>query len=214
MRSNPPNRKALFDRWSAYYDLSVDEGGFPFIGYREVLYSLVEMADFRDGQRVLDLGVGTGNLSKVLPVSREAIWGADFSSRMIEKASKILEPSHLIQVDLLQADWPPAMKGPYERIVSGYTLHEFDASHKRSILVRLAEEYLAPGGAIVIGDISYKSRADFEEAHQALHGLWDEEEYYWCAEEMIPLLEAVGFRVVYVQVSACGGVYLLTTGEI
>lgn len=210
MKPNQPNRKALFDHWSAHYDLSIDESCFPFIGYRAVLTAIVESSELHSELSVLDLGVGTGNLSKILPVPADQVWGADFSNMMLEKAAQVLPTSHLIQVDLLGEDWPAGMKGPFDRILSGYTLHEFNRSQKCALLHRLAVDSLAAGGLIVIGDISYPSRKRFDEAHLALEGRWDEEEYYWCAEEILPDLGKLGFNAVYQQVSDCGGVYLLS----
>jgi len=50
----------------------------------------------------------------------------------------------------------------------------------------------------------------FNEAHKNLKGLWDEDEYYWCAEKTLPQLEEAFFSADYEQVSSCGGVYRLT----
>ena len=90
-------RKELFDRWSVHYDKSVKGDAFPFTGYREVLNAILRVADLETGQRILDLGVGTGNLSRCLIKITDQVWGADFSDEMLKRARAVLPQSHLIQ---------------------------------------------------------------------------------------------------------------------
>lgn len=207
MAANKKNKRDLFDRWSTRYDTDVDAGTFPFVGYQATLSTIIRLADFEPNHRVLDLGVGTGNLAKRVPLPAHQIWCADFSAKMLENAQKTLPESQFFQVDLRDEFWPPEMKGPFDRIISAYTFHEFSNRYKIALIQRLFSESLAPGGLLVIGDISFKTRRHFDAAHQAYRGLWDEAEYYWCAGEMIQRLQAAGFNTAYEQVSACGGAY-------
>ena len=39
--------------------------------------------------------------------------------------------------------------------------------------------------------------------------LWDEEEYYWAADEAADACESAGLQVTYKQVSSCGGVFVM-----
>ena len=56
----------LFDTWATRYDTAVAAGGddFPFAGYDEVLATAVRAAGARPSLRVLELGIGTGNLAE------------------------------------------------------------------------------------------------------------------------------------------------------
>lgn len=79
------DRVGIFDRWAADYDRSVAMSGeFPFIGYEMVLTQVVSKALPVPGLRVLDLGIGTGNLAQKLAGCE--VWGLDFSGEMLEQA--------------------------------------------------------------------------------------------------------------------------------
>jgi putative AdoMet-dependent methyltransferase len=203
-----PKRQNLFNNWAGIYNLDVHQETFPFIGYQDVLSTMVDLANIKPDHVVLDLGVGTGNLARMIPVPSKQVWGIDFSEKMLETAGVALPGAHLYQVDLLSEVWPEAIRGPFDRILSGYTLHEFPDETKQSLLLKLRCDYLKEGGIIAIGDISFPDRSAFNQGHQRFKGLWDEDEYYWCAEPMTNLLEASGFSVKYRQVSVCAGVYI------
>ena len=77
------HRVDLFDRWSETYDRSVlDESGV-HDGYDDVLETVVRAAGARPGMRVLDLGIGTGNLAWRFVALGCAVWGVDFSPAML-----------------------------------------------------------------------------------------------------------------------------------
>ncbi|MFN2304010.1 MAG: class I SAM-dependent DNA methyltransferase [Anaerolineales bacterium] len=209
-------RQELFDHWSEYYNQSVlDNMQFPFQGYDKVLATIVEQAEIKSSHVVLDVGIGTGNLTRLLPLPSEQIWGVDFSVRMLDKARESLPGIHLLKIDLLNRDWFEKIIGPFDRILSSYTLHEFKDEIKCSILSNLVEKLSEKDSKVIIGDISFPDEVSFNKAHQFLKGRWDEDEYYWCAETMINLLEQEGFIVEYTQVSSCAGIYLIrqSTGQ-
>jgi putative AdoMet-dependent methyltransferase len=205
-------RRDLFDVWSADYDQSVNNSDdFPFAGYQETLSAMVRWAEIQSHYKVLDVGIGTGTLSHLLPIPGEQIWGMDFSQKMLEKASEALPDAHLMQVDLLSETWPLELQQPFDRIVSGYTFHEFNDQTKIALALKLAQHHLAPGGSILLADISFGDQAAFSQNRQHYQDFWDEDEYYWCADRMIPLLERSGFSVAYLQTSFCAGIYRLQT---
>jgi cyclopropane fatty-acyl-phospholipid synthase-like methyltransferase len=200
------DRVALFERWSETYDRSVlDESGL-HEGYDEVLETVVRLADARPGMRVLDLGIGTGNLAQRFLALGCVVCGVDFSPAMLTKARSKLPEVTLVQADL-RDEWPSALAGPYDRFVSTYVLHEFSLDHKLSLLRYLADRCLTPEGKIVIGDVAFESvqaRTDAGADH------WDEEEHYWAADETQAACTPTGLRFTYTQVSSCGGVYVFT----
>ncbi len=204
------DRTQLFDRWAEHYDATVTGGGdaFPFAGYEQVLDAAVDLAAVQPGLRILDLGIGTGNLAaRFLELGCE-VWGMDFSAEMLAQARAKWPELHLIEADL-RAEWPVAVPRPFERVVSAYVLHEFDLVTKVAILQR-AVEFLAPDGWILIADIAFPTVAVRSAAAQQWAEWWDPEEHYWAADETRVACEAVGLQVRYQQVSPCGGVFTFT----
>ncbi|MBK7181082.1 MAG: methyltransferase domain-containing protein [Chloroflexi bacterium] len=98
-------RVTLFDAWAARYDTAVAAGGqdFPFAGYDEVLATAVRAAGARPSLRVLELGIGTGNLAERFVAAGCQVWGLDFSAAMLAQARVRLPQVHLVQADLLAA---------------------------------------------------------------------------------------------------------------
>lgn len=206
--SSARKRRTLFDQWAQTYDVDVyGEVTFPFIGYEDVISTMTAFADIQSIHTILDLGIGTGNLARQLSLADERIWGVDFSAAMLEKARAALPGAHLIQVDLTGDDWLEELEQPFDRILSAYTFHEFTDEHKIALLSALANGCLKPDGWIVIGDISFETKARFNWAQQHFSDLWDEDEHYWCAEPVTNALIETGFSVEYHQVSICAGVY-------
>jgi putative AdoMet-dependent methyltransferase len=202
------DRVQLFDNWAARYDALLQDGGrFPLTGYEQVLDEVVRAAGARAGMKVLDLGVGTGNLSARFAAQGCDLWGIDFSREMLAKARDKLPQATLAQADLL-GDWPPEVDQRFDRIVSAYVLHEFDLSAKLDLLQRLAKRHLEAEARIVVGDVSFATREIRDQAHTKWDGQWDEDEYYWAADEAAAACEGAGLQVSYKQISSCGGVFV------
>lgn len=201
--------RAQFDEWAHSYDQDVaTTNGFPFAGYSQVLTTVWEQAEAAAGMSVIDLGVGTGNLSRLFVGSGCQVLGVDFSSEMLAKTREKLPQLALVQADLTADEWPAELNRRFERIVSNYTFHEFPLEMKVRILSRLARNNLDPGGRIVIGDIAFPTAADLNRVRLDRADEW-EEEFYWATEKTREALEPAGWHVDYLQVSFCAGVYVL-----
>jgi SAM-dependent methyltransferase len=197
------DRIPLFDRWAARYDRQLDDPRGIHEGYDEVLELVVRRADPHPGMDVLDLGVGTGNLAQRFRERGCALWCVDFSPAMLARARGKLPGARFFEVDL-RDEWPAALDGPFDRIVSTYVFHEFDLQTKVHLLADRAGPRLRPGGWIVVGDVSFPNR---DALLSAGADRWDEDEYYWAADEALAALAGAGLSARYTQVSVCGGVY-------
>jgi ubiquinone/menaquinone biosynthesis C-methylase UbiE len=54
----------IFERWAERYDQSVQSEEGLFASYNLVLNEVVRSAQIKIGMRVLELGIGTGNLAQ------------------------------------------------------------------------------------------------------------------------------------------------------
>ena len=203
------DRLQLFDTWAEHYDhFTQTHDGFPFDGYEQVLDDVIKSAAVKPRMTILDLGIGTGNLAARFAELDCDVWGLDFSSRMLEKVKKKLPNVTLVQADLL-GDWSAVLDGRFDRIVSSYVLHEFPLPTKVRLLQKLANNHLVEGGRIVIGDIAFPTRRVWEQARQHWADSWDEDEFYWDADEAFEACEKSGLQANYRQVSTCAGVFII-----
>lgn len=205
-----PFPSSEFDEWAADYDQDVTQSGFPFSGYAQVLAETVRQAAAQPGMSVLDLGTGTGNLAVRFLALGCAVWATDFSAEMLAAARAKLPEARLFLHDLRQP-FPPELERRFERIVSAYTFHHFDLPEKIALVQRLMSGHLAPGGRLVIADLSFPTPAARDTIRRAAGEAWDEEPY-WIAAEALPALKQAGLEAAYTQVSECAGVYQITWG--
>lgn len=206
---NKKNRKHLFDEWAEQYDVSVEsqDNIFPFTGYWQVLDEIVRQADAQPKMQVLDLGIGTGNLARRFVDIGCVVWGMDFSIEMIKKAQKKLTRVKFVHADL-SGKWPTSLNRSFDRIVSAYALHEFNLETKINLLKRLLSNNLSTTGRIIIGDIAFLTTKDREQTHKKWSNQWDEDEFYWTADEVIWYCKKAELQTKYIQVSNCAGVFI------
>jgi putative AdoMet-dependent methyltransferase len=202
------NRNALFDDWAGNYDAGISgfQNTFPFDGYAEALEQVIRLAQPQKGMTVLDMGIGTGNLAAGFVERGCEVWGVDFSAQMLAKAARKLPQAHLVQADLLD-ELPGELQRTFDRIVSAYVLHEFDLPTKITLIHRMAERHLATGGRILIADIAFATVEERTQALERWFDLWDEDEYYWAADEALSACQKAGLQATYQQVSSCAGVF-------
>ena len=101
-------------------------------------------------ERVLELGVGTGETSRrVLDLHPEAeLIGIDESADMLAAAS-----THLPAADLhLSRLQDPLPEGNFDLVVSALAVHHLDGASKADLFARVADRLL-PGGRFVLGDV-------------------------------------------------------------
>ena len=97
--------KTGFDLWADDYDKAVgisdEEKTYPFAGYKDVLGRIFQIIMEKENAAVLDIGFGTGTLTTKLYEHGCTVYGQDFSSGMIELASRKMPDAKLCQGDLL-----------------------------------------------------------------------------------------------------------------
>ncbi|WP_402469650.1 class I SAM-dependent methyltransferase [Isoptericola aurantiacus] len=125
----------------------------------------VELAGIAAGQHVLDVGCGTGNLSReVLRTAPDAVvTGLDPDGDSLRRAARKLRRRARAEVTLVRgfAHRLPVPDASQDHVISSLALHHVPAEEKERMAVEIVR-VLRPGGTVTI--------ADFAGDHAATHG--------------------------------------------
>ena len=129
-------------------------------GYDELQERVAAATAGLEAQRLLELGVGTGETARrVLAVHPDArLTGFDASAEMLERARVSLPPDRVAALSVSRLE-DPLPAGPFELVYSSLVVHHLAAAGKRDLFQRVAAE-LAPGGRFVLGDVVVPDRPE------------------------------------------------------
>ena len=199
-----------FDAWTKHYDAQVraddDAGTYPFAGYEAVLAEVYELVRQYRAKTILDIGCGTGHLTTRLHNDGCEVYGIDFSQEMLKKAQEKMPHAHLMQYDFTFG-LPPAWKNTkFDSIISTYALHHLDNKQKLALIKDLNRQ-LNKGGVMVLGDIAFETLHDMEMAREQAGEEWDEEEFYFIAEDVFRWFPHCTIR--FIKESHCAGIFII-----
>jgi ubiquinone/menaquinone biosynthesis C-methylase UbiE len=117
---------------------------------------IVELAEPRSDDRVVDLGAGTGLLSLALAQRVRELTAVDISERMLERLDDRAAADGIHNVEPLVADLRrlPLEDECATLVVSNYAFHHLDDPGKELALAE-ARRILQPGGRLVICDMMF-----------------------------------------------------------
>lgn len=197
-----------FDLWSKDYDktvqLSEESDEYPFAGYKDVLNTVYGEIRSGQGKTVLDIGFGTGILSKRLYDEGVEIFGIDFSAEMVNTAKEKMPNARLYQFDFTKG-LPKELDGQkFDFIVTTYAIHHLTDEEKINF-IKLLKDRLNQNGKILIGDIAFETKKDMELCMEQAGDEWDDEEFYIVAEDLKKIFPDMEFK----KISFCGGVAVI-----
>ena len=199
-----------FDLWADGYDRDVglaDESSlYPFAGYKAVLGSIFNSVMQKSAPAVLDIGFGTAVLTARLYECGCCVFGQDFSPRMVEIASGKMRNAKLYCGDFAEGLCQELLENRYDFIIATYSLHHLTDEQKRPFSKKLLS-LLNEGGSILIGDVAFEDRAALEDCREDCGEGWDDEEYYFIADETAEYLPGLLFE----KKSHCAGI--ITAGK-
>ncbi|GAB0105451.1 hypothetical protein JMUB6875_44300 [Nocardia sp. JMUB6875] len=140
---------AGFDFLLPGYDLLTRLMGAP-----AVHAELVARAELADGQRVLDIGCGTGNLTIRAKQSRPGadLTGCDPDPLALARAHRKAQAYGDIRFERGYAQELPYPDATFDRVLSALMLHHLDADTKTAA-AREMRRVLRPGGQLHLADV-------------------------------------------------------------
>lgn len=184
------------------YDEDVQNEANPIrAGYQDLLSWVAACSNRQSAKRVLDLGVGTGNLS-VLLKGQDSLTCVDTSSEMMSIASEKLDAHGTVvfqQADLLE--FFDQDVEAFDSIVSTYAIHHLTEAEKHILLEKLYDS-LKPEGVVALGDLMFENQDAESEIFRDYRNQGNEElvediqdEFFWYLEPAVKFMEQLGFTV-------------------
>lgn len=185
--------RQIFDQGASDYG-SWAGGAGPLTGYAESLAQAAELVGVGPGERLLDIGIGTGSFASRVARSDTEVWGVDLSPEMLARCQAEHPAYHLREGHFLSL---PVPDGTFRAVVSSFAFHHLaPAEYERAL--REILRALAPGGRFVLLDVLFASETDRAAARITLGDLWDDEEVY----PLVPEVEAAARRAGAVGVAS------------
>lgn len=159
--------------------------------------NLLDLLRANSGERILDLGCGTGHLTFKISQTGAEVYGMDVSASMIQKAK---ETYPYIQFDQQDAH-SFAYAKPFDAIFSNATLHWLSDPQSA---VRNMFQHLKIGGRMVVEFGGKGNNAGMLKAMRKvlakmgyIQNSWIDFWYFPSVGEFTSVLEKVGFRVTF-----------------
>jgi ubiquinone/menaquinone biosynthesis C-methylase UbiE len=172
--------------------------------YFEVHKEVLRMAELKDGENILDIGIGTGLLEEKIK-KKVHLYGIDISGKMMEKIKrKNLNPTQLKIGSFTKIPYKDKV---FEAIVSCFAFHHLTDDEKVLSILEM-KRVLKDKGRIVIGDLMYRDekakkmlveKFRREKRDDVIRDM--EEEYFTNVEWFSRKLEKNNFKISYKQLS-------------
>jgi ubiquinone/menaquinone biosynthesis C-methylase UbiE len=124
------------------------------LGMKRVYNALIEQADLADGQRVLEIGCGTGNVTIRAKQAHPGadLTGSDPDPRALDRARRKARGLTGIRFERAFAQELPYKDGEFDRVLSSMMLHHLDDDTKSAAAAEV-HRVLRPGGTFNVVDI-------------------------------------------------------------
>ncbi len=200
--------KELFNDWSSTYNDSIKKSEqnktYPFYGYVDIQKYIFETVNQKNQSNILEMGIGTGMMTKSVYDNNHIITGVDFSHKMIEEAKKIMPNSKYIESDFINS-LPKLKDSLYDTIIFSYSIHHLTPLNQRYVLDKLSRN-LKQDGVIIIGDVITRTNDQMKLLASKYKKIWDDEEFY-------PTYEVYNNQVInnkyhhkFIEVTECSGI--------
>ncbi len=185
----------VWDSPGSYDTRTAAEAGLYYERYHDLLDLVVVRCQTRTGERVLDIGTGTGELARRFAQNRGCrVLGLDPSAGMIKEARRKACSGSWGDVTFGVGRAPflriPCCDGSFAAVASTQAFHHV-AERRKPAAIREMARVLKPSGRLAIGDPMFETRAELD----AALARWPEElelEYFAYLETLAPMFGAAG----------------------
>ena len=169
-RETKDSARRWFDRRAGSY-----EGGFTSRWRDPVQRASLDALELTPGDRLLDLGCGTGAASRVAATIAESVVGVDLSPEMIREAIDLAGGIENVRFEIGDAERLAFPEGAFTAVLCSNSFHHYPDPFRAVAEMR---RVLAVGGRLVIGDacadlvtarIADRFLRRFEPGHVRLH---------------------------------------------
>lgn len=203
-----------FNLWANDYDkevgISNEDNTYPFAGYKSVLNKIYNEIRKISAKNILDIGFGTGTLTKKLYENGYIIYGQDFSDKMVEIAQNKMSNAKLYNGDFSKGLVKELKENKYDVIIATYSLHHLTDMQKIKFINNELMPLLNDDGIIYIGDIAFETKTELEECKNKYIADWDNDEIYWVYNEIKDKVISSSFE----KMSECAGIIKIKKGLI
>lgn len=135
------------------FDVLISTIFAPFGGIHRLRVQAIEFADIGKDTRVLELGCGTGAITRLMLERGARITAVDGSYRMLERARQCAAGADFVQQELESL----SITGQFDVVLFAFVLHELPRSLRREVLMK-ATQSLTRSGAVVVVDHAVPKR--------------------------------------------------------
>jgi ubiquinone/menaquinone biosynthesis C-methylase UbiE len=129
------------------FDLLIGAVFAPCGGIRRLRSRALDLLDLKPGLRVLELGCGTGGITRLLLERGVSVTGVDSSERMLSRARRRGPGAQFLCSRLEDFE----SVGSFDRVFFAFVLHELSAPDRNAALAT-ARRAVTPGGVVAVLD--------------------------------------------------------------